>query len=376
MHFHELGIPEALTTGLESQGLTTPLAIQEQALPLLLAGKSALLISRTGSGKTLAYLLPILARINPDTPHVQALILAPTHELALQIRRVATELLKAANLPLRVQALIGGVAVNRQLEGLKKKPHLVVGSTGRVDHLAHLGKLKLGHLAWLVLDEVDRLLVEEGLVHVRRLAKAAPSQTQYVFASATGNPVTTRIAQELAPALEMVNVQEESINPAIRHLFLVCEERDKIEVARKLLHALKPKRALVFVHRGTTARDMAERLEFHHLRVADLYGAQDKFARQAALETFRKGQTSVLVASDIAARGLDIADVDVVINLDAPSQSRDYLHRAGRTGRVDAPGTVISLLTANESRLAKRYAADLQIPLEEIRLSHGTVIAV
>ncbi len=374
MSFTELGIAPDLVRAVESLGLGEPLPVQAQGAPVLLAGKSAMLVSRTGSGKTLAYLLPILSRIDSSRTALQAVVLAPTHELAMQITRVAQELIRVAGLPIRVQALIGGAASSRQIEGLKKKPHLVVGSAGRMVHLMDLGKLKLRDAAWLVFDEADRLLIEENLEHVRRISSDLGPTTRFVFVSATEGPATTRVATGLAPDLETIRVREERINPAIRHLYLVCEERDKIDWVRKAVRGLEPARTLVFVHRGASAERMAERLEHHHLAVADLHGARDKFARQAALEAFRKGQATVLIASDIAARGLDIAGVELVVNVDVPSQSRDYLHRAGRTGRAGAPGAVLSLMTVAESRLARRYAEDLGIIMEPVRLVRGALV--
>ncbi len=373
MPFTSLGLPPALAQALNARGLNAPMPVQEAAIPVLMAGKSAMLVSRTGSGKTLAYLLPILAGIDPGSTHLQALILAPTHELAMQIHRVAADLSREAGLGVRVQALIGGAAVSRQIEGLKKKPHLAVGSAGRVTHLMEQGKLKLRDTIWLILDEADRLLVEEGLEHVRTITTALGPETRFVFVSATEGPATTRVARGLAPQLEFVRTQD-GISPAIRHCYLVCEERDKIDWLRKVLRGLTPRRALVFVHRGASAERMAERLDYHQLAVADLHGARDKFDRQAALEGFRKGKANVLIASDIAARGLDISDVELVANVDVPSQSRDYLHRAGRTGRAGAPGLVLSFMTPDETRLARRYAEELDIAMEPVSLVRGALV--
>jgi superfamily II DNA/RNA helicase len=373
MTFDSFGLPPALVQALNAHGLDAPLPIQTAAVPVLMAGKSAMLVSRTGSGKTLAYLLPILAGIDPGSPHVQAMVLAPTHELAMQIARVATDLSREAGLGVRVQSLIGGAAAGRQIEGLKKKPHLVVGSAGRMTHLMELGKLKLKETRWLVLDEADRMLIEEALEHIRKITGQLGPDTRFVFVSATEGPATTRIARGLAPNLEFVRAQD-SISPQIRHCYLVCEERDKIDWLRKVLRGLTPERALVFVHRGASAERMAERLEHHQLSVADLHGAHDKFSRQDALDDFRKGKAQTLIASDIAARGLDITGVALVVNLDVPSQSRDYLHRAGRTGRAGAKGLVLSLMTEAESRLAKRYAQELDIHMEQVCLVRGALV--
>lgn len=373
MTFDSLGLPPALIQALKTRHLDAPMPVQTAALPVLMAGRSAMLVSRTGSGKTLAYLLPILAGIDPDSLHTQAVVLAPTHELAMQISRVAADLSREAGLGVRVQPLIGGAASSRQIEGLKKKPHLVVGSAGRMTHLMELGKLKLGGTKWLVLDEADRLLVEESLEHIRKITGQLGPDTRFVFVSATEGPATTRIARALAPDLEFVRTQD-AISPEIRHCYLVCEERDKVDWLRKALRGLEPERALVFVHRGASAERMAERLEHHGLSVADLHGAHDKFSRQAALDAFRRGKARALIASDIAARGLDIPGVQLVVNVDAPSQSRDYLHRAGRTGRAGAQGLVLSLMTEAESRLARRYAQELGIDLERVQLVRGALV--
>jgi superfamily II DNA/RNA helicase len=373
MTFDSFGLPPDLVQALNTQNLDEPLPVQTAAMPVLMAGKSAMLVSRTGSGKTLAYLLPILTGMDTGSQHLQAVVLAPTHELAMQIARVATDLSREAGLGVRVQALIGGAAAGRQIEGLKKKPHLVVGSAGRMTHLMELGKLKLKETLWLVLDEADRLLIEESLEHIRKITGQLGPQTRFVFVSATEGPATTRIARGLAPNLEFVRTQD-TISPQIRHCYLVCEDRDKIDWLRKVLRGLKPERALVFVHRGASAERMAERLEHHQLSVADLHGAHDKFSRQTALDDFRRGKAQTLIASDIAARGLDITGVELVVNLDVPSQSRDYLHRAGRTGRAGAKGLVLSLMTETESRLARRYAQDLDIHMEQVRLVRGALV--
>lgn len=373
MDFTKLGILPALAHVLEKRDMT-PLPAQTLAIPALLEDKSAMFVARTGSGKTLAYLLPLLSRVDPEKPDVQAVILAPTHELAMQIYRVGAELARDADLPVRLQPLIGGVATARQIEGLKKKPHIVVGSAGRLTHLMELGKLKLGRVHWLVFDETDRLLLEEGMAHIRRIVAAPEQKPVHIFVSATEGPASTRVVRELAPDVQMLRVQEKRINPAIRHTYLLCEERDKADWARKIVRGLEPSRTLIFVHRANTAQHVAERLHYHGLAVADLHGAQDKLARQAALERFRKGQATVLIASDIAARGLDIAGVDLVINLDAPSQSRDYLHRAGRTGRVGREGLVLSFITPPEMRLPRRYKEELGIDPEEVRLTRGALV--
>ena len=170
-------ILSALAQTLEKRGIT-PLLVQELTIPALLQGRPGWIVSRTGSGKTLAYLLPVLSRIEPERPDIQAVVLAPTHELAMQIYRVASELVRESGLGTRIQPLIGGVAVFRQIEGLRKKPHMVIGSAGRIAHLMELGKLNPRRVRWMIFDEADRLLAEEGMAHIRRIA-AAPEKAPW-----------------------------------------------------------------------------------------------------------------------------------------------------------------------------------------------------
>ncbi|GAB1410915.1 DEAD/DEAH box helicase [Desulfovibrionales bacterium] len=374
MDFTTLGLADSVVQALAALGIATPLPIQRLAIPVLLQGSSAMLHAQTGSGKTLAYVLPLLASINPDLAKIQGVILAPTHELAMQIFRVLGQVIKHSGLPVRTQSLIGGAATSRQLDGLKKKPHIVVGSAGRMAHLLDLGKLALRDTGMLVVDEADQMLIDEHMPQIRRVTKELSPQARYVFVSATERPAATHTARLLAPDLNILRVQEERISPSIQHMILLCEEREKIDLVRKLVRGLGVTRTLVFVHKGPDAQRMRERLAFHGLTVADLHGAQDKFARQAALEGFRAGQTSVLIASDIAARGLDIANVDLVINADPPSQSREYIHRAGRTGRAGASGRVLTLLQTAELRLTHRYVHELGVTIEHVRLERGQLV--
>jgi len=376
MTFTESGILPALVDALAKENINEPMPIQVAAIPALLEGKNAYLNSETGTGKTLAYLLPLLCRIDPAVSELQAMVLAPTHELAIQIQRVVGTLVQNSGLPIRTVLLIGGTAIPRQLEKLKKKPHLVIGSPGRVRDLIIMKKLKPQAVRSVVVDEADRLLADDSLVSVRNILYATPRTRQVVFVSATEHTTATAAANTLAPELVMIRAGATPVNPNIEHLYLVCEERDKPELLRKLIHALNPERAIVFVHRNEKAEVIAGKLAFHKLPASDLHGAYDKSERKKAMDDFRKGDTRILIASDIAARGLDIADVTHIFNVDAPTESKAYLHRVGRTARAGAKGHAISLLTENELRLVKRYEAELGIRLAEVILREGEVLVV
>jgi superfamily II DNA/RNA helicase len=375
MSFAELQISPELIAALGKQEITDPTPIQVAALPVLLAGKDAYLQAETGTGKTLAYLLPIFSRLDHTQAATQAVIVAPTHELAIQIQRQCTDLAQNAGLPLRTVLLIGGTATERQIEKLKKKPHLVVGSPGRIAELIAKGKLKAKFLRSIVIDEADRSLDEDSLLAIRAIVAAAPSDRQLIFASATRESHSTAVVETLAPDVVMLNAGAAAVNANIEHLYLVCEERDKPDELRKLLHAMDPERAIVFVHRNEQSGKLAARLAHHQIAAADLSAALDKHYRKEAMDGFRNGSIRVLLASDIAARGLDIKGVTHIFNFDVPTLSKAYLHRVGRTGRAGSKGLAVSLVTEIEARLMRRYEEELGIRMHCVRLREGRVIA-
>ena len=375
MTFSELEVVPDLVAALAKQQILEPTAIQASAIPLLLAGKDAYLNAETGTGKTLAYLLPIFCRLDLGLQATQAIVVAPTHELAIQIQRQCTDLSQHARWPVRTLLLIGGTPMDRQLEKLKKKPHLVVGSPGRILDLVRMGKIKSNAVRTVVIDEADRLLVRESLAEVRAIIRAAPGDRQLVFASATEQPESAEVIAALAPDLVMLQTAAAPVNENIEHLYVVCEARDKPDVLRSLIHALRPERAMVFVHRGDTAETVAAKLAHHKIPAADLHGAREKQDRKQAMEDFRHADVRVLIASDVGARGLDIPGITHVINLDAPSESKAYLHRVGRTARAGSRGQAVTLVTEDELRLIRRYEAELGIEIHAMRLREGRLVS-
>ena len=369
--FSDLGIIPALESALAADGITEPTAIQVEAIPALLAGKNAYISSETGTGKTLAYLLPLFAQIDPGQRTLQVIIVVPTHELAMQIFAVGRDLARQAGLHIRVQALIGGVSTKRQLEKLKSKPHIIVGTPGRISELIKIRKIKPHTVKSIIIDEVDRLLVGESLTEIRGIIKATLRERRLVFVSATQRAETSQEAAVLAPDLVQIRAGADQVNAAIEHFYIECEERDKPEVLRKLLRALRPERAIVFMHRTANAEVLAAKLAYHQIAVVDLHGAHDNARRKKAIDDFRQADAKVLIASDIAARGLDIRGVSHVFNFDIPTQSKDYLHRVGRTSRAGSAGCAVSLMTAQELRLVKRYRSELDIALRVGHLSRG-----
>jgi superfamily II DNA/RNA helicase len=375
MTFTELGLAPALIAALAQQQISHPTPIQSAALPVLSAGRDAYLHAETGTGKTLAYLLPIFCRLDTAQTATQAVILAPTHELAIQIHRQCGELAQNSGWPVRSLLLIGGTSTERQIDKLKKKPHVVVGSPGRIAELLAKGKLKAQHVRSIVIDEADRLLSEESLLAARAIVQAAPRTRQLIFASATLERQSTAIVKEWAPEVLMLEAGAAAVNENIEHLYLVCEERDKPDELRKLVRALEPERAIVFVHRNEAAETIALKLAHHKIPAADLNAALGKEDRKRAMDGFRKAEIQVLIASDIAARGLDIKGVTHIFNFDVPTLSQAYLHRVGRTGRAGARGVAVTLMTEVETRLVRRYEEELGIDMQCVRMREGKLVA-
>ena len=374
MSFTDLDLRPELVLALGKQQISEPTPIQVMALPVLLAGKDAYLNAETGTGKTLAYLLPVFSRLDAEQAATQVVIVAPTHELAIQIQRQCCDLAQNAGWPIRSLLLIGGTSMDRQVEKLKKKPHVVVGSPGRILDLIEMGKLKANGIRSVVIDEADRLLVHESLPTIRAIVRAAPRGRQLIFASATEQPESAQAIATLAPDLVMLQAGAAAVNENIEHLYLVCEGRDKPDVLRKLLHALRPERALVFVHRSELAANVTAKLAHHQVPVAELHATGDKRDRKQAMDDFRSARVRVLVASDVAARGLDIPGVTQVFNFDVPTQSKAYLHRVGRTARAGAKGQAVTLMDEDEVRLVRRYESELGIVMHHVRLREGRVI--
>lgn len=371
--FTELGVHPDLLTALTKQSIQEPTPIQAAAIPEILQGKSAYLQAETGTGKTLAYLLPLYSKIDPKLANAQVMVITPTHELAIQIQRECTNLSQLSGLPIRVVLLIGGTPRERQLEKLKKKPHVVIGSPGRIRELIEDGKLKTHYVRAIVVDEADRVLTSESLDDLQVMAKSTLRNRAFILVSATERAEAAEAIATLAPDIARIKTGASPVNSNIEHLYLVCEERDKPELVRKLIHAMKPNRAMIFVHKNETAEILASKLAHHKMRVADLHGAHDKEDRKKAMDSIRSGKVGVLIASDVGARGLDIKGVTHVFNVDVPTESSAYLHRAGRTGRAGERGIALSLVCGPQARAVTRYENELGITVRRVYLREGKI---
>ena len=366
--FARLGVSEALCEALGRQDIKRPTAIQAEVLPKALQGQSLLGEAPTGTGKTLAYLLPVLMQLEAESREVQGVILAPTYELAMQIANTARDLSQQADLGIRVQGLIGGANIARQIEKLKEKPQLIIGSAGRLLELSRRKKLQLSKAKVLVLDEFDRLLDDQNLQNTADVVRLMPprEQLQILLFSAT----TSRKALERASFLgepEHITVEDTAVESGLRDdYYRITPFREKIEVLRKLTRRLNITRGLVFINKKFDVEKTLSHLRYEGLSVESLVSAGGKQERQHAVSAFSKGKVRLLLATDVAARGLDIPGIDYVVNLDVPENAQAYLHRAGRTARAGAHGAVITLADIKEAYKLEQLEKQLKLELKSL----------
>ena len=373
--FEQIGLDKKLVAGLVKAAITIPTPVQAAVIPEVLQGRDVIGHSATGTGKTLAYLLPLFQKIESGKREVQAVVLAPTHELVMQIFRQAELLAQNSGIPVAAAAIIGEVNIARQIDKLKEKPHLLIGSAGRLLELIQKRKINAQTIKTIVLDEADRLLDETNRAAVAAVIKTTQKDRQLLLFSATIPQETLAAAAQWLREPVHAAIRNDSPLPSgIAHMYFLAEARDKVVVLRKLLAGIQPERALVFVNTAPAIAETVAKLNFHGVAAAGLHGSANKAERQAALQDYRDGRVRILVASDLAARGLDIDGVENVINLDLPETAQAYLHRAGRTGRAGATGRVFSIVDKAEARRIPSLRKSLRISIAEKHLSYGEIV--
>jgi len=431
--FSELGIPEVLIERLGKEGFNVPTDVQSAAVPTILKNRDVIIQSYTGSGKTLAYLLPILSVIGPLRGEnregggdggeagkklgVEAVIVAPSRELGMQIVREFEKILGMDNRKV-VQQLVGGANRTRQEEALKKnKPAIVVGTPGRIAELSASGKLRTHGCQYLVLDEVDELLsfnfredMHRLLEHVGRRSgadhnsNAKKTERQLIMVSATvpfsvvraakswgSDPLLVQ-AKKIVPletlSPEPVNLSPsssstpsvpskavvESLPPALKHYYCVVRLQHKVDTLRRCIHALDAKFVIVFMNHTKQLKDVVFKLEARGVKAAELHGDLGKLGRSTTLKKFKNGEVRVLVTNELSARGLDVAECDLVVNLDLPTDSIHYAHRAGRTGRLGRNGTVLTICEESEVFVVRKLKKQLEIPIACCNFVEGKLI--
>lgn len=375
-NFKDLNLNNNIILGLEKQGIYAPTEIQTLTIPEILNNKDVIGEAHTGSGKTLAFLAPLFQKIDANKKDVQVLILAPTRELVMQIERQSKLLAQNSQMPINTVPIIGDVNMEKQIKKLKElKPNIVVGTPGRVLDLIKKKKIKAHTIKTIVLDEGDNLLDNTHSRTIQDIIKTTMRDRQLLIFSATISQKAMPIAKDLMkdPVI-FKNNKNASLNPNIEHMYIEVEERDKAEVLRKLIAAVDPDKAIVFINRGFDVEMIADKLNYHHKNAFAMHKRITKEQRQQALEKFRNGKINILVSSDISARGLDIQGVTHIINLDFPVNANEYLHRAGRTARGNANGTTISLVTKKEFPAIRIYEREFNIKINKKQLSYGKLV--
>ncbi len=358
MTFADLGVSRAAIRALAARGIEAPFPIQALVVRDAAAGKDVLARSQTGSGKTLAFALPIVERIRPDEPAPVALVLVPTRELAQQVADDFADIAKANGL--RVGVAYGGTSVREQSKGIGKA-HIVIATPGRLQDLAERRLVDLGRVRILVLDEADRMLDMGFQPQVDRIVRRLPKDRQTMFFSATLDGAVGNLARAYTndPVRHEIESGSESAE-GVDHRFIPVSAEGKVDALVELL-AHEEGLTLVFVRTKRGADRLVHKLKARGVQVAALHGDMTQGARQRALALFEASKVDVLVATDVAARGLDLEGISHVVNYDPPNDDKSYVHRVGRTARAGRTGTGVTFVTADQQGDVGRMAARLAI---------------
>lgn len=374
--FKELNLSNNLINGLSKQNITSPTEVQALAINKISDNKDLLVKAQTGSGKTLTYLLPMFDKIDTTKRETQVLVLAPTHELVMQIVEQVKLLSTNSNMDVTAFSLIGEVNIQKQIKNIKAiKPHIVVGTCGRVLDLISQKKLKAHNIKTIVLDEVDSLLSGNNINVVKSIIKTTLRDRQILGFSASLNDSTVEICESIMKEPEVLKTKDEStINPNINHMYLYGDRREKFTLLRKSISATNPKRAIIFVNDEDSIEAVTDKLNYHNYKAVGIFGRMTKEDRKNALNAFKIGKAKILVSSDLSARGLDIVDITHVFNLDFPMSKNEYVHRCGRTARGDRKGDAISIVTNQNLSTIRTYKKEFNINIKPKELKEGKLV--
>ena len=363
LSFNELPLSPAMLANLQQLGYLTMTPIQAASLPIALAGHDLIAQAKTGSGKTAAFALPLLTKLNPRHFGVQALVLCPTRELADQVTQEIRRLARAAD-NIKILTLCGGSPMRRQMSSLEHGAHIVVGTPGRImDHMER-SSLKLEGLETLVLDEADRMLDMGFHDDIAFVAKRCPSSRQTLLFSATFPSGIAQLANQFLRKPQEVKLLEQHEKSKIRQRFYEVKHEERLQAVSVLLRHFRPVSSLVFCNTKQQCRDLLDLLHAQGFHALALNGDMEQRERDQVLIQFANRSCSVLVATDVAARGLDIAQLEAVINVDVTPDPEIYVHRIGRTGRADQDGWALSLCSPSDKRRVAAIAEAIGIEPE------------
>src|SRR5438094_3756111 len=348
MSFPKLGLSPAILEGVKAMGYVEPTPIQLRVIPLILAGQDVIGSAQTGTGKTAAFALPILSQLGQHSKASRVLVLEPTRELAAQVETAIRDLARFTNL--RVAVMYGGLGYGQQKDALREGVDVLVATPGRLlDHIQQ-GTCKLDQIKFLVLDEADRMLDMGFLPDVRRIVEKCPRDRHTSLFSATIPPEIDSLIKWAMRRPQTIEIgARRSPAATVKHVIYPVAEDQKGDLLRELLERVNYDSVIVFCRTKNRADRIGNMLRKNNHAVAILHSNRTQREREQALRGFRDGRYEVLVATDIAARGLDVADVSHVINFDVPQHPEDYVHRIGRTGRAEATGDAFTLMVAEDA---------------------------
>ena len=347
--FEEMDLSKEVLRAIRDMGFTTPSTVQAKTIPLMMSGADVNAIAPTGTGKTCAFGIPMLEYVQLNEPEVQEVVLAPTRELALQIGDELTKLAKYIK-GCRIAVLYGGQPIPKQLAALKRKPQILVATPGRLlDHM-NRGNVHLNAVHTMVLDEADEMLNMGFVKDVTRIIEATPDERQMVLFSATTNQDVLTIAWKYQhDPIEVTVEATKQDRPQIAQYVISTEHNKKIDHLLYLLDADVYQRVMIFCNTKFMTERLTERLKKEGYQAECIHGDVKQSQRNVVMNDFRRGKFPILIATDVAARGIDVDDVEAVINFDLPAENEYYLHRIGRTGRAHKHGVSFSLVTFQES---------------------------
>ncbi len=361
MTFDDFPLRDDLRAALRERGFVQPTPIQEKAIPVALEGRDVIGVAQTGTGKTLAFLVPILEKLRPNG-NVQAIVVCPTRELAQQVAGVAADL--GGALGVRTVVLYGGTALGDQRRQLEEGPDLVVGTPGRLIDFLQSAWLRPRFTRWLVLDEADRMLDMGFIDDMVTICSRVPLSRQTMLFSATMPPPIQELAGRFLYEPVTVRVApERAAAEGIEHRLFVVASRDKERALRKLLREHRGKKILVFTATREATSEIASLLRRDGHEVVSLSSLLSQANRERAMAAFRAGEYRMMVATDVAGRGIDVTDIDLVVNYDLPQSPDDYIHRVGRTGRAERSGLALSLATPADGRKVAEIERRLGEPI-------------
>lgn len=370
-NFSALGINSELTNILKKNGIVSPTPIQEKTIPILFGKKDVIAQAQTGTGKTLAFLLPILQMINPEESHIQALVITPTRELAIQITSEVNKIVEHLD-NISVLPVYGGQDVERQMRKLKGANQIVIGTPGRIiDHMSR-GNINFSKVSFLVLDEADQMLHMGFLQEVQRIIEATPYRKQTILASATMPEQIRALAKQYMIKPEEIQIKAAQLTVKdTKQLVVETTDRKKQGTLFQLIDQHRPYLAIIFCRTKRRANALNTALLLHGYDSDELHGDLTQAKREDVMNRFRQAKLQLLVATDVAARGLDVEGVTHVYNYDIPHDVESYIHRIGRTGRAGEKGVAITLATPKDHKYLDLIEKGLKTKLEKRKAEEG-----